>query len=85
MGCTITLDTYPDRFTSTDEFIESDDYENEVRYFVVKTSWLASYAFNTWGLTLDDFLEGNTWDDNWQLYEMAKQTGNLISERIEKR
>lgn len=85
MGGTITLDTYPDLFTSYGDFIENEDYDSELRLFVVKTTWLASYVFNTWGLTLDDFFKENTWDDNWQIYETAKETGNLISERVERR
>ena len=81
----ITLDTYPDQFTSFDEFIESDDYDNTQRLFTVPLAWLADYVINIWHMVLDDFFKNCTWDDTWQLYEMAKAEGVLVSERIVKR
>ena len=81
----ITLDTYPDQFDAQDVFIESQDYDDQKRLFVVPITWVADYVLNTWGMTLNDFFKTCTWDDNWQLYEMAKQKGLLISERIERR
>ena len=81
----ITLDTYPDSFNSLEEFIECEDYDNEVRYFTIPMSWLADYVLHTWYMELDQFFKECTWDDTWQLYEMAKAEGVLISERIAKK
>ena len=82
---TITLDTYPDMFTDYDEFIENEDYDNQKREFGVKIAWMADYVSHTWGMTLDDFFKTNTWDENWQLYEMAQRNGALVFERIVER
>ena len=81
MNC-ITLETYPDCFDNYEEFIENENYDSEKRLFSVPITWLADYVLNTWGMTLDDFFKENTWDDDWQIYEMAKQKGILYNEII---
>ena len=81
----ITLDTYPDAFTPQGDFIENPDYDKQKRLFVVPIVWLADYVLHTWGYTLDEFFKLNDWDENWQLYEMAKEQKVLVSERTVER
>ena len=65
-----------------DKGIENENYDNEIRVFSVPMQWALNYISKHLHMTLDEFKNEYTWDDTWQMYEMALDEEEIVSNTI---
>ena len=79
---TVQLDTYPPMFVDDDCQTENEDYDNQLRLFVVPLAWAVSWVWLQHRIDFETFKKEYTWDDTYRLYDQAVKDGVVISTEI---
>ena len=76
------FETYADMFSDYDRYVENENYDNELRQFVVPKGWAVDWVFIHYRMGFDDFMDEYTWDDTYEMYTSAVKGNVLISSQI---
>lgn len=79
---TISFETYTDMYLDYERSIENEEYDNEMRIFVVPKHWAVDFVFIHYMMSLDDFLNEYTWDESYEMYTSALIDTVIVSEGI---
>ena len=78
----ITFDTYPPMFKVYEEYLENEEYDEQIRLFSVPKAWAVDWIFIQFRMGLEDFMNEYTWDDTFEMYGAAKAAGVILSDEI---
>lgn len=81
----LTFDTYPDMFSDYENCIENENYDNEMRMFVVPEDWAINWILENTEWNMAEFWEEYTWDETLVMYEKALSDKVILREYIEER
>lgn len=82
---TVTFETYAPMFIDYEDYIENENYDNEIRVFSVPKALAVDWIFIHYRMGYEDFLNEYTWDDTFNMFGDAIKDKVLVNCDIEDR